>query len=137
VLVHFPDYRGPTEFFSDDNRPLVPITPITGRTAKNDATLERTQLPFKLAWAITIHKSQSLSLDKLIIGLGKREFSAGLSYVALSRAVAYTGIALDGPVSLQRLLKLGGANSRLAKTRDAKKREKMPVKSFNNERTSW
>ena len=46
------------------------------KTDKNDATLERTQLPFKLAWAITVHKSQSLSLDKLIIGLGKREFSA-------------------------------------------------------------
>ena len=41
--------------------------------------------PLKLAWAITIHKAHGLTLDKVVIDIGKEEFSAGLTFVACSR----------------------------------------------------
>ena len=42
-------------------------------------------LDFKLAWTVTIHKSQGLTLNKVVIYIGKKEFSCGLRFVARSR----------------------------------------------------
>ena len=53
-----------------------------------------TQYPLRLAWAITIHKSQSLTFDKVAINFGKGAFTYGQTYVALSRAKSFAGIEL-------------------------------------------
>ena len=56
------------------------------------------QFPLKLAWAVTIHKSQGLTFDNLIIDLENRAFSLGQTYVALSRCTNYDGIILKRPI---------------------------------------
>ena len=52
---------------------------------KAGKSLTRTQLPLMLAWGtITIHKSHVLTLEKAVVELGEKDFSAGLTFVAIS-----------------------------------------------------
>ena len=54
-----------------------------------------------LGWAVTIHKSQGLSLDSVRIDLGRGAFAGGQTYVALSRCRSISGIHLSRPISMK------------------------------------
>lgn len=61
------------------------------------------QMPLRLAWAITIHKSQGLTFEKAIID-AKASFAHGQTYVALSRCRTLEGIVLKSPINANNII---------------------------------
>ena len=63
-----------------------------------------TQYPIKLAWAVTIHKSQGQTFEKVIIDLDRGSFAPGQTYVALSRVTSLEGLFLTRPINISDIL---------------------------------
>ena len=103
VVVHFDNYKGPS-FSSFPN--CVPICPVTVTNRNSHVPSERQQLPLKLAWAMTIHKSQGLTLEQAWIDIGPSEKTTGLTYVALSRVRSLSSCIIE-PMSFDRLQAIG------------------------------
>ena len=110
---------------------LVPIVPITMSVHNGNSIHERQQLSLKLAWALTIHKSQGLTLHKSWIDIGKSEATLGLTYVAISRVRDLSSLILE-PMTFDRLGNIKKSNNlkyrkaeelRLQKIAEKKKQE--------------
>ena len=99
VFVEFDRYNGPNV------NGCVPIVPHQSQWHDRKGFRMRRQIPLNLAWAVTVHKAQGLTLDKAIVNIGYKEFSAGLTYVSLSRTRALADLLLQ-PFDFQRIRNL-------------------------------
>ena len=95
VIIEFDNYSGVP--FDDHHPNIIPIAPLQrGRTF---------QLPLRLAWALTIHKSQGLTLSKEIIDIGPRE-RARLTFVAVSHVKSLEFLRIMPPFTYDRYKKM-------------------------------
>ncbi|XP_057862172.2 ATP-dependent DNA helicase PIF1-like [Cryptomeria japonica] len=95
VVVEFKNYTRPHWDYA--NSKFVPIPPITRGG--------HTQIPLAMAWALTIHKSQGLTLNKATIDIGKTK-KQGLTFTALSRVKYVHDLRIDPPFTFERYSKL-------------------------------
>lgn len=94
IIGFEPDTHNPiVELYSGKTISIAPATWSIEEDGKIKASVK--QIPLRLAWAITIHKSQGMSLDNAEINLEKT-FAHGMGYVALSRVRTLSGIVLTG-----------------------------------------
>lgn len=69
-----------------------------------ETTGSYTQYPLILAWALTIHKSQGKTFEKLVVDMDRGAFAHGQTYVALSRVTTLAGLVLKKPIEKKHLL---------------------------------
>ena len=129
VIVKFDNYKGPS--ISKSISSCVPICPITVTSQSLDGMHERQQLPLKLAWAITIHKSQGLTLPKAWIDIGQTEKTAGISYVAISR-VKTLGSCIIEPMTFERLKGLRKSANLKYRLEEEKRLDELAQKTCRN-----
>jgi ATP-dependent DNA helicase PIF1 len=103
ITVSMTDDKGKTEIF-DLPKMTWEINKYTISTdADNPIKAEVTgsfiQYPVRLAWAVTIHKSQGKTYDRVAIDLGRGAFEHGQTYVALSRCRTMNGVFLKKPLT--------------------------------------
>jgi ATP-dependent DNA helicase PIF1 len=111
-MVAIPWYKGPTQWHTEDGTPIVPITPFTVRwKTKTQKPCSRVQYPLRIAYAVTIHKSQGMTLDKAVVDPGLRDICPGMLFVALSRVRRIGDLVLSGMIGID-WLKRGGDGMR-------------------------
>lgn len=97
IMMVMDKYTGPPYLTTGDGREVVPITPVRRDFFLGTSACTRKQFPLIVSYAITVHKSQSITVDKMVTDLSERDFQTGLSYVAVSRVKMLEGLMIDAP----------------------------------------
>jgi ATP-dependent DNA helicase PIF1 len=105
VLVHFHSYSGP--LFLDACSKCVPVPPKLNEWVTDRKYLSRQQVPLRLRYAMTIHKSQGRTLTKAVVDLGKGKKVAGCTVVGTSRVRSIHDIVFEPSMTIDRLKAIG------------------------------
>jgi ATP-dependent DNA helicase PIF1 len=131
VLVEFEKYKGPP--FIPEHPTWVPIPPLTYEWTSTRRHSRR-QLPLRLSYAMTIHKSQGQTLDKAVIDIGDKERTPGLTFVALSRLRQLNDILIQ-PMAYQRLHSISKSKQLQSRITEEEKLQTFHAKTFSEYRS--
>ena len=134
ALVHFSHYTGTA--FLPTNPKTVPIPPHLFEWESDGQRLSRQQLPLRLRYAMTIHKSQGQTLPQVVVDVCTAEKAAGISFVAISSMRSLQNLVLQ-PMSFQRLQAIGKSKQLQERLREEERlRNLAEVRPPFNARTS-
>lgn len=112
ILVVFDKYTGPPFILGNgdpcrdgEGNLAVPILQVRQDFTFRYNTCSRKQFPLVVSYAITVHKSQSLTLSKAVCDISEPEFASGLSYVAVSRVSRLEGLVFDNTFPRSRVFR--------------------------------
>lgn len=94
-VIDFDEATGYPIVRFNTGRIVTMTTALWERRDNNRKLAEMYQIPLKLAWAITVHKSQGMTLDSAVVDL-RNSFAPGMGYVALSRVKSLNSLSLVG-----------------------------------------
>ncbi|KAM4063342.1 PIF1-like helicase [Hirsutella rhossiliensis] len=95
IVMEFDKYTGPVFLTTADGRKIAPVLPVDRDFLVGATLCTRTLFPLVVCYAITVHKSQSVTEDMIVTDLSCRDFQTGLSCVAVSRVKTLQGLMLD------------------------------------------
>ena len=123
ILIEFDNYSGPSVV---PGRNLVPIVLETIQfESRSGVSGSRQQFPLTLGWAITLQKSQGLTLRRVILDIGNGESHLGITYVGCSRVKSFKGLAFNKSFSWERLDKVNKSKSLQIMKKEVKKLEQL------------
>ncbi|PHH89298.1 hypothetical protein CDD83_6340 [Cordyceps sp. RAO-2017] len=123
IMMVMDKYTGLSYLTADDGRKVVPILPVKRDFFLGTSACTRTQFPLMASYAISVHKSQSITVDKMVTDLSERDFQTGLSYVAVSRVKMLDGLMIDTPFERASLYYEKLPDGVLMKVRDQDRRK--------------
>ena len=100
ICVAIEGYSGPELYRNEENQPIIPIFAVTREFLQGVYSCPRSQFPLPIAFVITIHKSQCLTMKKTVVDISRPQFTPGLNYVAISRLKSLEGLLFEKPVWL-------------------------------------
>lgn len=126
VMVEFDGYTGNKVYVArNTGERCVPVAPMKRQFRMKGKTQYafRTQFPITLAYAITVHKSQSQTLEKAVMDISAREFVPGLIYTAVSRMKSLDDFLIEEPFDMGKFTGLSGEVSDARKADEILRRE--------------
>ncbi|KAM5350152.1 hypothetical protein ACJ41O_006657 [Fusarium nematophilum] len=124
IMMEFDKYNGPVFLTTPDGKKIVPVLPVERDFLIGATLCARTQFPLIVCYAITVHKSQSITEDMIVTDLSCRDFQTGLSYVAVSRVKTLEGLMLDAPFDRNHLVYGSPPDGMKMKMRDQELRKR-------------
>ena len=109
IIATFDDYKGPP--FLPDCQKSVPIVPVCRDWHANKIHCTRTMLPIILGYALSIHKLQGSTCERVILNPGKKEFANGLLLVGATRTKRFENLAFAPFPNYSRFLQINNSKS--------------------------
>ena len=125
IFVMFDEYDGPS--MDIDGQPGAPMFLSKREFIHNGASCSRIQFPLTPAYAITIHKSQGLTLPQVVLNLSEADFTPGLTYVAISRVKTLEGLMFEDTIDYSHFRKSVGADTIIMRQQDIERRRELHV----------
>ncbi|KAG6990051.1 ATP-dependent DNA helicase pif1 [Fusarium oxysporum f. sp. conglutinans] len=124
IMMEFDKYNGPVFLTTPDGKKIVPILSVERDFLIGATFCARMQFPLIVCYAITVHKSQSITEDMIVTDLSCQDFQTGLSYMAVSRVETLEGLMLEAPFDRNHLVYGSPPDGMKMKMRDQELRKR-------------